>query len=188
MMDQKKLFKYGCISIIITLLMIITGCFAIYHATSYMVHYYDYIQVEEDYIWGDVGVRLLGSYKDESPGITIFGSPYEVFIYVHVKERDDGVVTINGVLLKDQDGNVVWENSEEQSEPIEHYGDGTKFDKYTSFAPFTYTDIPLEYQEYKLIVDFKIETEWLKVEEEVELELKKNYYEKKRNYFLNDIT
>jgi hypothetical protein len=125
---------------------------------SYVTFGYEIIRVEKN--WGEVGARLQHDTVGKDKFLTTsYNSPYTLLFWIELSELEtEGAVTIDLLELKDSNNNKTVLQIEE---PLKQGLKLEKGQKETNSQVFIeINDLELEiYTEYKLIVQYRIETD-----------------------------
>jgi hypothetical protein len=140
---------------------------------------YRYKNTEIPFEWGQVRAKLRGNWNNRGS----LTSPYDLFVSARLNERAEGFVAIMNVELIDLDSNqVVFEHRDKILEKVIHVeGDGFYY------AFFSFKKMGLQYNRYKLTVNVEIESDTVKLNDNLEFIFEQDYKEYSRNCFLEFI-
>lgn len=145
---------------------------------------YEYEIVERDYSGGAIVARLMGTdTSSESPRTITRGSPYELFMAIHVDAPRDGSVRISTLELYDTSTKArAFRLDEAVKEPLQLDSDGGPV------AYFSFKHLELAYVRYRLVLKFQIMVDGaVKQEQSSDFYFEKAYEEYHSNVFLDQI-
>lgn len=166
---MKRISAICILGVLIVCFFFAVGC------TMRLNKIYGYKQTKIKFVWGEVGAKLIGSYKSTKKE-TIKSSPYELFIWFESNSKVDGSVMITTVELHDIDEKiVVLKLDDVLKRKLKANSDGV----YSAY--FSFNGLNLDYVRYMLVLKFRVTTEKSDAEKKIQLYFDKDYKEYRSN-------
>jgi hypothetical protein len=142
---------------------------------------YEYKQASYSFEEGKIGAKLIGTYKSQK-GMTTKGSPYELLFWYETKPTITGSITVTRLELRNANKKLIFISDQERKKELESASNGY------NIAYFSIKDLALEYTQYELTIDLRIDVKNSITDKSAILKFDKDYKEYKSNKFWEKIS